>query len=117
MLHFFNCKKLKYIHDEPYTLTDSKNRKIKLKKGDVLILDDGAMYRSLKYKTRLFIELGLEIKAKESKKTKDDLLSLAKQPNNEQKLSGKEETEKAEQEPTEETEDNPSATEEVSNKE
>ncbi|WP_298060588.1 hypothetical protein [uncultured Helicobacter sp.] len=109
MLHFFNCKKLKYIHDEPYTLTDSKNRKIKLKKGDVLILDDGAMYRSLKYKTRLFIELGLEIKAKESKKTKDDLLSLAKQPNNEQKLSGKEEKE--------EKEDNPSATEEVSNKE
>lgn len=117
MLHFFNCKKLKYIHDEPYTLTDSKNRKIKLKKGDVLILDDGAMYRSLKYKTRLFIELGLEIKAKESKETKDDLLSLAKQPNDEQKLSGKEETEKAEQEPTEEKEDNPSATEEVSNKE
>jgi|GEM_PF-4020100 len=116
MLHFFNCKKLKYIHDEPYTLTDSKNRKIKLKKGDVLILDDGAMYRSLKYKTRLFIELGLEIKAKESKKTKDDS-SLAKQPNDEQKLSGKEEKEKAEQEPTEEKEDNPSATEEVSNKE
>ena len=112
MLHFFNCKKLKYIHDEPYTLTDSKNRKIKLKKGDVLILDDGAMYRSLKYKTRLFIELGLEIKAKESKKTKDDLLSLAKQPNNEQKLSGKEEKEEKE-----EKEDNPSATEEVSNKE
>ena len=107
MLHFFNCKKLKYIHDEPYTLTDSKNRKIKLKKGDVLILDDGAMYRSLKYKTRLFAELELD-KAKESKgkkesnKTKDDLLSLAKQPNDEQKLSGKEETEEAEQEPTKE---------------
>lgn len=117
MLHFFNCKKLKYIHDEPYTLTDSKNRKIKLKKGDVLILDDGAMCRSLKYKTRLFVELELKIKTKESKKTKDDLLSLAKQPNNEQKLSGKEEAEEAEQEPTEEKEDNPSATEEVSNKE
>ncbi|WP_300692412.1 MULTISPECIES: hypothetical protein [Helicobacter] len=101
MLHFFNCKKLKYIHDEPCTLTDSKNRKIKLKKGDVLILDDGAMYRSLKYKTRLFAELELDDKAKESKgkkesnKTKDDLLSLAKQPNDEQK-------EEAEQEPTEE---------------
>lgn len=94
MLHFFNCKKLKYIHDEPYTLTDSKNRKIKLKKGDVLILDDGAMYRSLKYKTRLFVELELNNKTKESKKTKDDS-SLAKQPNDEQK-------EEAEQEPTEE---------------
>lgn len=94
MLHFFNCKKLKYIHDEPYTLTDSKNRKIKLKKGDVLILDDGAMYRSLKYKTRLFVELELNNKTKESKKTKDDS-PLAKQPNDEQK-------EEAEQEPTEE---------------
>lgn len=108
MLHFFNCKKLKYIHDEPYTLVDFKNRKIKLKKGDVLILDDGAMYRSLKYKTRLFVELELKNKTKESKvgkesnKTKDDLLSLAKQPNDEQKLSGKEETEEAEQEPTKE---------------
>lgn len=96
MLHFFNCKKLKYIHDEPYTLTDSKNQKIKLKKGDVLILDDGAMCRSLKYKTRLFTEVPLGTKEKAKQEAKEE----AKQ---EKGLFPQE--------------DNPSATEEVSNKE
>lgn len=99
MLHFFNCKKLKYIHDEPYTLTDSKNRKIKLKKGDVLILDDSAMYRSLKYKTRLFAEVPLGKKEKANQE--------AKEPKEEAK----------QEKGLFPQEENPSTTEEVSNKE
>lgn len=60
MLHFFNCKKLKYIHDEPYTLVGCHRERITVEKGDELILDDGAMYRSLRYKTRLFKEVPLK---------------------------------------------------------
>lgn len=66
MLHFFNCKKLKYIHDEPYALVDCNRQKITLKKDDVLALGDDAMYRSLKFKTRLFEEVPLKAK-KEAK--------------------------------------------------
>ena len=104
MLHFFNCKKLKYIHDEPYTLTDSKNQKIKLKKGDVLILDDGAMYRSLKYKTRLFAEVPLGTKEKAKQEAKEKAKQEAKEEAKQEKGLFPQE-------------DNPSATEEVSNKE
>lgn len=74
MQHTIDLKRLKYEAKKPITLTSQKGEKIKLNEGDTILLPDGELARSLKYK-RLFIEIPLidkEVK-KESKTTIKDL--------------------------------------------